>query len=192
MYELPTSINIAGESWKVRNNGDFRTILDCFAALEDDELSTMEKVIASLVIFLEDLNDIDDVQRLPSLEEAYKEMVKFFNCGQDEIEGARHYRLIDWNGDAPLIMSAINRVAGKEVRAEQYVHWWTFMGYYTAIGECPLSNIVGIRYKRLTGKKLEKHERKFIEENPQYFYRDNRSKEERDFEEELRRQWNGG
>ena len=192
MYELPTSIIIAGESWKVRNDGDFRTILDCFAVLEDNELNTMEKVIASLFIFLDGMEDVDDIQRIPDLEEAYKEMVKFFNCGQEEYPGTKHYKLIDWEQDAPLIISAVNKVAGKEVRAEKYVHWWTFMGYYVAIGECPLSNIVGIRYKKLTNKKLEKHERKFIQDNPQYFYHDNRTQEEKDFEEELRRQWNGG
>ncbi len=30
MYELPTSVDINGESYKIRKKGDFRTILHCF------------------------------------------------------------------------------------------------------------------------------------------------------------------
>ena len=191
MYELPKSIMLDGQEWNIRNEGDFRVILDCFEALNDVNLSTNEKIIASLIIFLEDLNSIEDINKLPDIEEAYKEMVKFFNCGQEEQE-ANSYKLIDWNKDSTLIISAVNKVAGKEIRS-QYVHWWTFMGYYVAIGECPLSTIVGIRYKKLKNKKLEKWERDFVRENPQYFRTiQNKTSEELKFEEELRKLWEGG
>lgn len=191
MYELPKSIMLDGQEWNIRNKGDFRVILDCFEALNDVDLSTNEKIIASLIIFLEDLNSIEDINKLPDIEEAYKEMVKFFNCGQEEQE-ASSYKLIDWNKDSTLIISAVNKVAGKEIRS-QYVHWWTFMGYYVAIGECPLSTIVGIRYKKIKNKKLEKWERDFVRENPQYFRTiQNKTSEELKFEEELKKLWEGG
>lgn len=191
MYELPKSIMLNGQEWNIRNEGDFRVILDCFEALNDVDLSTNEKIIASLIIFLEDLNSIEDMNKLPDIEEAYKEMVKFFNCGQEEQE-SNSYKLIDWNKDSTLIISAVNKVAGKEIRS-QYVHWWTFMGYYVAIGECPLSTIVGIRYKKLKNKKLEKWERDFVRENPQYFRNiQNKTSEELKFEEELKKLWEGG
>jgi len=191
MYELPTSIEIKGESWAIRNDGDFRIVLDCFAAINDPDLSNAEKVMACMIIFLQDVNDLSDLDKIPDIEEAYSEMVRFFNCGQEE-GTSNTYNLIDWEKDSTLIASAINKVAGKEIRAEKYLHWWTFMGYYVAIGECPLSTIVGIRYKKIKGKKLEKYERQFITDNPQYFIRDNRTQEEKDFEKELREQWNGG
>lgn len=191
MYELPKSIMLNGQEWNIRNEGDFRVILDCFEALNDVDLSTNEKIIASLIIFFEDLNSIEDMDKLPDIEEAYKEMVKFFNCGQEEQE-SNSYKLIDWNKDSTLIISAVNKVAGKEIRS-QYVHWWTFMGYYVAIGECPLSTIVGIRYKKLKNKKLEKWERDFVRENPQYFRNiQNKTSEELKFEEELKKLWEGG
>ena len=191
MYELPKSIMLDGQEWNIRNEGDFRVILDCFEALNDVDLSTNEKIIASLIIFFEDLNSIEDMDKLPDIEEAYKEMVKFFNCGQEEQE-SNSYKLIDWNKDSTLIISAVNKVAGKEIRS-QYVHWWTFMGYYVAIGECPLSTIVGIRYKKLKNKKLEKWERDFVRENPQYFRNiQNKTSEELKFEEELKKLWEGG
>ena len=41
--------------------------------------------------------------------------------------------------------------------------------YYSAVGESLLSTIVSIRDKIVRGKKLEKHERTFRQENPEYF-----------------------
>ena len=68
-----------------------------------------------------------------------------------------------------MIVSAINNVAHTEIRALPYLHWWTFTGYYMAIGECPLSMVVGIRNKLAKHKKLEKYELEFKRQNPQYF-----------------------
>ena len=51
MFELPTSIEIEGKSYNIRNKGDYRTIIDCFLALDDLELSKVERVYASLIIF---------------------------------------------------------------------------------------------------------------------------------------------
>lgn len=190
MYDLPTSIILDGQEWPIRNKGDFRVILDCFEALNDIELSNNEKVFASLIIFFQDINCLEDIQKLPDVEKAYQEMVNFFNCGQEESKSAS-YKLIDWQADATLIISAVNKVAGKEIRSE-YVHWWTFMGYYVAIGECPLSTIVGIRYKKIKNKKLEKWEREFIKDNPQYFGNATKTPEQLEMEKWLKEQWEGG
>ena len=38
MFEIPTTIELNGKEFNIRNKGDYRTILDCFAALEDAEL----------------------------------------------------------------------------------------------------------------------------------------------------------
>ena len=57
MYTIPTSIDIAGKQFKIRNNGDYRMVLDCFSALNDAELNTEERLFCSLIIFYEDLNE---------------------------------------------------------------------------------------------------------------------------------------
>ena len=59
-------------------------------------------------------------------------------------------------------------MAGLEVRSLPFLHWWTFMGYFGAIGEGQLSTLVAIREKLRKGKKLESWE--------QDFYRQNRSR----------------
>lgn len=182
MYELPTSINLNGHDFKIRNKGDFRVVLDCFSVLNDTTLTNQERLLAVLIIFFDGMNEITDLNKLGDLNEASKEVEKFFNCGQDKVGLQTKYKLIDWDKDSLLISSAVNNVAKTEVRSLPYCHWWTFMGYYLAIGECPLSNIVNIRYKIATGKKLEKHEQKFRADNPQYFTMDYRSTEDQELE----------
>ena len=170
MYEIPTKISIEGEEFPIRNNGDYRMVLDCFKALQDAELNPKERVFCSLLIFYKDINCIADINKFPDLETAVKEMYNFFNCGNDQSVGKRmKHRLIDWDKDSQMICSAINKVANKEVRAEPYIHWWTFMGYYSAVGESLLSTVLSIRDKLSRGKKLEKYEREFKNENPEYF-----------------------
>lgn len=192
MYSIPTTVDIEGKQFKIRNSGDYRMVLDCFSALNDPELNTEERLFASLIIFYEDLNELSDIQLLPNLETAVIKMFEFFNCGASK-ENARTtpYKLIDWDKDAQLICSAINKVAGTEIRTEEYIHWWTFMGYYSAIGECPLSSIIAIRSKIVKGKKLDKHEQEFRQENPNYFIWSSRV-DEAEAEDLFKQLWNSG
>ena len=191
MYELPTSIMLNGQSFAVRNRGDFRTVLDCIKALEDPDLTKEERIVAALIIFYEDLQGIEDLEKLPDSVEAFKEMGRWINCGRDSVGAQTHFKLVDWEKDSMLICSAINNVAQKEIRSEPYIHWWTFMGYYLAIGECSFSTVVSIRNKRARGKKLEKHESQFVIDNPKYFW-NTETVEEQELEADLLTIWNNG
>lgn len=193
MYDLPTSIFIEDNEYKIREAGDFRVVLDCFSALGDIEMGEDFRILASLIIFYEDLNeeavfDLDE----DTLVSLVKEMFLFFNCGQNDDSNTPSPKLIDWDKDSQLIMSAVNNVAGKEVRAEKYIHWWTFVGYYMAIGESPLSTIVSIRNKILKGEKLEKWEQKFRTENPNYFNWNSKSIEDQELDALMYELWNNG
>ncbi|MBO6261536.1 MAG: hypothetical protein J6N95_02915 [Bacilli bacterium] len=193
MFEIPTTIELNGKEFNIRNKGDYRTILDCFAALEDAELDKQERLFASLIIFYEDIDSIEDIYKLGNIETAISEMYKFFNCGSDESSGRKvNYKLMDWKQDEQLIASAVNKVAGTEVRSIDYLHWWTFMGYYSAIGKCPLSTILNIRDKIVKGKKLEKEERTFRQENPQYFVWNKNTVEEEEADRLVKELWNSG
>ena len=192
MYTVPTSIIVGDREYKIRNNGDYRVILDCFLALSDVELTAKERLLAGLIIFYEDFNSLDDLAQNHDLETLTSEMYKFFNCGSDIVGTKSNRKLIDWEQDSQLICSAVNKVAGKEVRAEPYLHWWTFMGYYTAIGESPISTIIHIRDKIANGKRLEKHEREYRASNPQYFVWNNKTVEESEAEKLILDMWNNG
>lgn len=191
MYEIPTKINIGGTDYQIRNNGDYRMVLDCFSALQDADLEPKERLFCSLIIFYEDINRIADINRFEDLEEAINKMFDFFNCGRSQSIGKRmNHKLIDWEQDSQMICSAINKVANIEVRAVPYIHWWTFMGYYSAVGESLLSTVVGIRDKMTRGKKLEKHEREFRQNNPEYFVWNTGSIADREAEELFNELWN--
>lgn len=192
MYSIPTTVTVNGIEYRIRNNGDFRTILDCFSALADTELSQTERLCACLIIFYADINTIDDLDIFGNdLQNAVSAMYEFFRCGNNPAVGTKvNHKLIDWEQDSQLICSAINKVAGKEIRLESYLHWWTFMGYYTAIGESPLSTIISIRDKIVRGKKLEKAEKQFKAENPQYFTWNSRTIEDSEADKLIRELWN--
>ena len=192
MYEIPTTITVGSTEYRIRNKGDYRMVLDCFSALQDASLNSNERLFCSLIIFYEDINCIADINKFEDLEEAATKMFDFFNCGRSQSVGKKmNHKLIDWEQDSQIICSAINKVANKEVRAEPYIHWWTFMGYYSAVGESLLSTIVSIRDKIVKGKKLEKHERIFRQENPEYFIWNTNNIDE-EAEELFNELWNKG
>jgi len=192
MYELPITISVENTIYSIRNNGDYRMVLDCFSALNDVELSKSERVYASLMVFYPDLEEVETILNCSEelLVELVDKMFDFFNCGQKNPGAKTEMKLIDWDGDSQLIASGINNVAKTEIRSVEYCHWWTFMGYYCAIGESPLSTVVGIRNKICKGKKLEKYEQEFRRDNPQYFIWDNRTLQQKEDDALLNELWN--
>lgn len=45
------------------------------------------------------------------------------------------------------------------------MHWWTFLGYFSEVGDGLFSQVINIRQKRAKGKKLEKWELDFYNEH---------------------------
>ena len=92
-----------------------------------------------------------------------KDLADFIACGSwDSKPGPT---LLDWEQDAQMIVADVNKVAGTEIRAMPFLHWWTFMAYFNAIGEGQLSTLVSIRDKLRRGKKLEKWEQEYYRKN---------------------------
>lgn len=192
MYELPTTVTVGDNVYNITNKADYRMILDCFSALEDNELDDQSKVICALIIFYEDINSVEDIYQLfgDNLQEAIEKMYLFFSCNQESIGMQVHNKLIDWEMDAQIISAGVNNVAHTEIRALPYLHWWTFLGYFTSIGESLLSTIVNIRDKIVKGKKLEKHEKEFKRDNPEYFNWRKPTRQQLQEDEEVRKLWN--
>ena len=94
--------------------------------------------------------------------------------------------LMNWEQDAGLIIPAVNKVIGKEVRAIPYMHWWTFAGAYMEIGESLFSQVLSIRQKKQKHQKLEKWEQEFYQKNRSMIDLKKRySKEEKQKQKEL-------
>ena len=160
-WDLPISVEINGKSHPIRNNCDYRVVLDVICALNDEELTNEEKIKCALIIFYEEVSLIDD------FEKAAKEMFRIINGGEEQEENQEQKPpLMDWEHDFPQLAPPISRVLGYDVRIpDKFTHWYTWLGGYMEIGECNFSTIVSIRSKRAKGKKLEKWEEEYIREH---------------------------
>lgn len=166
-WKLPTSLRVGGRSYKIRT--DYRVILDILAAMNDPDIfepgMSEEEMNAERIMTMLQILYID-FESMPTSEwnEAAEKAREFIDCGIND-DGSHKPRLMDWEQDAPVIVPAVNKVCGKDVRSVKYMHWWTFLGYYMEIGECTLATIVSIRDKKRRGKKLEKWEQEFYRDN---------------------------
>ncbi|GHV42589.1 hypothetical protein FACS189490_11870 [Clostridia bacterium] len=152
-WTLPNKLNVCGNDYGI--NADFRDILDIIGYLSTKE---SDDVFIALSLFY------TNSEIPPDLQAAINAMYDFIALGEKD-DGKPAQKLIDWDQDALMIIADVNKVSGQELRAEKFVHWWTFMGFFNGIGEGQLSTIVGIRAKRAKGKKLEKWEREFYKEH---------------------------
>ena len=155
-WVLPESLNIGGSDFAIRT--DYRDILKILEAYNDPNLPDWAKTQVMMSILYV------DVEKIPEdlMTEAADKAINFIDMG---IPGENGPRLMDWEQDAPIIIPAINRVMGGEVRAKEYVHWWTFLGYYMEIGDSLFTQVVNIRDKKAHGKPLEKWEKEFEASN---------------------------
>lgn len=157
--ELPMALTVNGRDYPIRT--DYRDILTIVIACNDPDLENIEKLFVCLYVLFEDFEDIPT----EDYEEAYKAAMRFIDCGADPKEEKRSARLMDWEQDERILFPAINSVAGYEVRAKDYIHWWTFMGYFMEIHEGIYSQVLSLRQKKSKNKKLEKWEREFWQSN---------------------------
>lgn len=189
MYKLPTEIEVNEIYYPIRKRGDYRMVLGVFSVLEDYSITQSERIISALIMFYKDFSTFDDVIACDNLEDLVNGMYNFFNADRPEGKSVNR-KLIDWNKDSSLISSAINSVSGKEIRKEKYIHWWTFVSWYMSVGESTLSTVTSIRDKILRGTKLEKWDRDFKRDNPQYFIWNHTTVEDKEAEEWLKSVWN--
>lgn len=170
MWNLPTSVTINGNEFEIRNKCDYRVILDVISALNDNDLEMQHRVVCALFQFYgndTDLNTVENVlNSLGDIQSAISEMLKIINLGNEETKSEHKPRVMDWEHDFPQIAPPISRVLGYSVRdTNNYTHWFDFIGAYQEIGECSFATVISIRNKRMKGKKLEKWEQEFYNEN---------------------------
>lgn len=183
-YDLPKTLTVCGTEYEICS--DYREVLDVIEILNDPELDQQEKAMGALLFFYPQFEDMPYAH----FREALRKCFWFINGGKDEEQAKKKpVRLVDWEQDFSCIVSPVNRVLGFEVRAQEYVHWWTFLGAYMEIGDCLFAQIVRIRDAKARGKKLEKHDREWYERNRRLVdFRQNYTQQEN----ELLKLWGGG
>lgn len=179
-WSLPYSLSVNGVNYEIRE--DFRAILDILSAFADEELSDPEKTQAMLEILYWPV-----IPPPQDLTEAAEKALWFIDCGVVH-EDTPLPRVIDWEQDAGIIFPAVNRIAGFETRGFQIIHWWTFYGWFMEIGDGLFSQVLSIRQKLSKGKRLEKWEQEFLQNNKKLCELEkstDKSKEEFDYFAEL-------
>lgn len=155
LWQLPRNAVIGGKTYAI--HADFRDILEIFTYLDDPELPEYLRWRIALALFYEGQIPQEDQQA------AMEHLSWFISCGKEQ--GNPGKKLLDWEQDADMIVADVNRAAGQEIRGLPFVHWWTFLAWFHAIGEGQLSTVVAIRDKLRRGKKLEQWEKEFYREN---------------------------
>lgn len=158
---LPRSIAIGGTPCPIR--WDFCAALDIFEALKDPDFSDQARAYAALHILYR------DADRIPAEygQEAVERCLWYLRGGREpDPPEIKKPRLMDWTQDFPIIVPAVNRVIGYDIRERRRVHWWTVLAAFHEIGgDCLFSQVVGIRSKQAKGKQLDKADQAFYREN---------------------------
>lgn len=155
LWKLPRKHTIGGTPYDL--NTDYRDILEIIEHLNNEAEPEIIRWRIAVALFYE--QDVPENH----MREAMEYLAEFISAGTAYKKPGP--KLLDWTQDAQMIVSGINKVAGKEIRAVEYLHWWTFISLFQEVGEGQLSTIVSIRHKRATGKKLEKWEQDYYNEN---------------------------
>jgi len=158
---LPISLEVCGTEYRIRS--DFRAALDICVALSDPELDGQDRAAVLLAILYPDLDDMPQAH----YEQAVDQGLRFLSGGQEDGASPKSPRLVDWEQDFPCIIAPVNRVLGREVRAEKYLHWWTFLAAYQEIGDCTFAQVVRIRDRLARGKPLDKQDWDWYRRNRQ-------------------------
>lgn len=170
-WDLPTTVTINERVYSFET--DFRSILEIFQIFNDSEFSNYEKVECAMRKFFPSYIAKEESEKMlfEDMQDAFECMTVFLNGNSNSQEKSKVQQketpsLYDWEKDFNIIIAPINRVAGRDIRMDKYVHWWTFLSYFMEIGECTFSTYVSIRKKKLIGKgKLEKWEKDLWLEN---------------------------
>lgn len=144
-WSLPDSVEVQGVAYPIRT--DYRCVLDILADLSDPEADGEDRAAAVLIGLYPDFDDMPPEH----YDDAIREGMRFINCDAEDAP-RKAPRLVDWEQDCNLIIAPINRVMGKEIRAVEYIHWWTFLAAYQEIGDCTFAQVVRIRDHLARGK----------------------------------------
>lgn len=163
LWALPRTAVLDGAEYAIHS--DFRDVLTIIAWLtgaRGADLDEAGRWYVALRLFYPDFAAIPPGQ----YGVAARFLADFIAAGRAaEPARAPAPRLLDWQQDAPLIAAGVNRVAGCDVRSLPYLHWWSFLAFFDAIGDGPLATAVAIRDKLRRGKKLEPWEQDYYRAN---------------------------
>ena len=156
-WTLPTRAVIEDRVYQIHS--DYRDVLELLRWLDGTAAPDLDAATRWYVAMRLFYPDFAAMPR-QDWEPATRFLMEFLAAGRPD---PRHPgpRLVDWQRDAPRIAAGNRQATGQEVRALPYLHWWSFLSAFDAIGEGSFATVVAIRDKLRRGKKLEGWELEF-------------------------------
>lgn len=156
IWQLPRQVTFGNTVYDIY--ADFRDVLEVMTYLQDTALPEFIRWEVALALFYKQKVE-------PRYSKQAMEYLAWFLTGGCPERDQPGPKLLDWQQDAAAIVSDVNKTAGQEIRALPFVHWWTFLSWFHAIGEGQVSTLVSVRDKLRRGKKLEGWEKDFYRQN---------------------------
>ena len=153
-WGLPMQAELGGVRYAIRS--DYRDVLELLRWLNgqaDPALDQSERWYVAMRLFYPEFAALPQ----PLWPDATQFLTEFLAAGRRE-QPRPGPALMDWQQDAPLIAAGISKAAGRDVRTLPYLHWWSFLAWFDAIGEGSFATVVAIRDKLRRGKRLENWE----------------------------------
>ena len=130
-WGLPMQAELGGVRYAIRS--DYRDVLELLRWLNgqaDPALDQSERWYVAMRLFYPEFAALPQ----PLWPDATQFLTEFLAAGRRE-QPRPGPALMDWQQDAPLIAAGISKAAGQDVRTLPYLHWWSFLAWFDAIGE---------------------------------------------------------
>ena len=140
-WGLPMQAELGGVRYAIRS--DYRDVLELLRWLNgqaDPALDQSERWYVAMRLFYPEFAALPQ----PLWPDATQFLTEFLAAGRRE-QPRPGPALMDWQQDAPLIAAGISKAAGQDVRTLPYLHWWSFLAWFDAIGEGSFATVVAIR-----------------------------------------------
>ncbi len=157
-YDLPTSLQVRGVAYPI--NYGWKNAIETLCILGNPDIDAAIKTLAMVDKVFGNLETIPPEAVL----EAASAAREFLDCGEvpDKTPGPK---LMDWEQDAQLIVSAINKEAGFDIRTNPELHWWTVYDWFRNSSGGLWSNVLHIRLKLSRHEELTKEEQRWYKKN---------------------------
>lgn len=125
---------------KIKINTDYRVALACLKAINDEEITDVERGFAVISLLFGEDTEIQD------MEEALKKASYYLYCGIKNKSNMNEEIVMDFDQDEEYIRTSIRTDFGINLNEIEYMHWWEYNELIHGLTEqCILSKIIGIR-----------------------------------------------
>ena len=154
METYPQYAEIDGKQHKI--NTSYRVALDCFKAINDEEISDIERPIALIgLLFGEDT-------KIKDTETAMRIIKQYLQCGKVDEENETGIEDLDFEYDKKLIMASFLTDYKIDLETTD-IHWWKYCDLISGLkDDCILNKVRDIRNSDVSDIKDTKTRNKML------------------------------